>query len=247
MIVTQLQEKDLAGAVVMHIDISALRKLEEERLQNKLLEQKKITRAMIQGQENERNQLGQELHDNISQLLAAIRMKLSFHQAKSAVKIPVIADCIQNLEEAVKETRNLSHRMLMPRFKESSFVDTLRELALNYSLQHRKVELDASGFSEKNIPPVILETLYRIAQEQMNNIEKHAKATIVTLAVATSKRQTSMLIKDNGVGFDTKKKRKGMGLTNILNRAESFNGSVKIVAEPGKGCSVLIIIPLTGK
>ena len=133
MIVTPLQNKDLAGAVVMHIDISELRKLEEERLKNKVLEQKKITRAMIQGQENERNQLGQELHDNISQLLAAIRMKLSFHHAKSALKIPVIADCIMNLEEAVKETRNLSHRMLMPRFKESSFQEALKELTENYS------------------------------------------------------------------------------------------------------------------
>ncbi len=247
MIATQLEGKELAGAVVMHIDISELRRLEEERLKSKVEEQKKITRAMLLGQENERSQLGQELHDNISQLLAAIRMKLSFHLAKSKAKPPILADCINNLQEAVAETRNLSHRMLMPRFKENSFIDTLKELAHNYSLQQRKVQLEAVGFPEENIAPVILETLYRIAQEQLNNIEKHSKASLVTVSIHADRHQANMIIKDNGIGFDRKKKRPGIGLTNISNRAESFNGAVKIVSEPGKGCSLLVNIPITEK
>ena len=247
MIATQLEGKELAGAVVMHIDISELRKLEEERLKSKVEEQKKITRAMLLGQENERSQLGQELHDNISQLLAAIRMKLSFHLAKSKAKPPILADCINNLQEAVAETRNLSHRMLMPRFKENSFIDTLKELTHNYSLQQRKVQLEAIGFPEQNIAPVILETLYRIAQEQLNNIEKHSKASLVTVSVNADRHHAHMIIKDNGIGFDRKKKRPGIGLTNISNRAESFNGAVKIISEPGKGCSLLVNIPIAEK
>ena len=247
MITTQLEGKELAGAVVMHIDISELRKLEEERLKSKIEEQKKITRAMLLGQENERSQLGQELHDNISQLLAAIRMKLSFYLAKNKTKPSILSDCINNLQEAVTETRNLSHRMLMPRFKENSFIDTLKELAHNYSLERRKVQLEAAGFPEKNIAPVILETLYRIAQEQLNNIEKHSKASLATISVFADGEHASMVIKDNGIGFDRKKKKSGIGLTNISNRAESFNGAVKIISEPGKGCSLLVNIPVSEK
>lgn len=247
MIATPLRDKELAGAVVMHIDISELRKLEQERLKSKMNEQKKITRAMLQGQENERNQLGQELHDNISQLLAAIRMKLSFHLAKSKTKAPLLTDCIANLEEAVAETRNLSHRMLMPRFKESSFTDTIKELAKNYTNPQRKVQVDARGFAEKDIAAPVLETLYRIAQEQLHNIEKHAKADAVNIALGSTRVQTSLLIEDNGVGFDSKKKKTGVGLTNIMNRAESFNGQIKINTEPGKGCRLLVEIPLRQK
>ena len=247
MIATRLEDKAYSGAVVMHIDISALRKLEEERLKSKMTEQKKITRAMLLAQEKERSQLGQELHDNISQLLAAIRMKLSLHLSKNKTKPAVLVDCINNLEEAVTETRNLSHRMLMPRFKDSSFQDALKELAKNYSFHGRNVMVNATNFAEKEILPIVLETFYRITQEQLHNIDKHAKATQVLITLKSSHLFNTMIIQDDGIGFDAKKKRAGIGLTNIMNRAESFNGHVKIISEPGKGCLLQIDIPIAEK
>lgn len=244
MIATPLKDRKYRGAVVMHLDISELKKLEDERLKSKITEQKKITRAMLMGQEQERSQIGQELHDNISQLLAAVRMKLNLYLAKSAVKSPVIEDCVSNLEEAVTETRNLSHRMLMPRFRESSFREALQSLAHNYASPSRKVQVEATSLMEAAISPAILETLYRIAQEQLHNIDKHANASRINIVIGSTDQHAQMSISDDGNGFDVKEKRNGVGLSNIMNRAESFNGHVKILSEPGHGCMLLVDIPL---
>jgi PAS domain S-box-containing protein len=244
MVATPLREKEYAGAVVMHIDISELRRLEQERLQSKLEEQKKIARAMLHAQEKERNQLGQELHDNISQLLAATKMKLSFAIKKEEKMLSGMQECIVHVQEAIIETRNLSHRMVIPRFAENSFQSALKELTEQYNNEQRSVKLLMSKEVDK-IPVMLKETLYRIVQEQLNNIEKYAKASGVTIEFSTGKDHIDMTIQDNGVGFDTKKKAKGIGLMNILNRAESFNGSAIIISEPGKGCTLTVAVPLT--
>jgi PAS domain S-box-containing protein len=247
MVATPLRDREYVGAVVMHIDISELRKLEQERLVGQVEEQKKITRAMLRAQEKERNQLGQELHDNINQLLAAIKMKLAYCLRHYEKGIPAVVECMEYVQEAIVETRNLSHRMVMPRFAENSFKQALKQLTENYQNEKRTVKLETIHLEEKRIPATIKETLFRIVQEQLNNIEKYADASDVTVQVAGQPEQLTMLLGDNGNGFDINKKRTGIGLTNILNRVESYNGSASIISEPGKGCQLLIEVPLNGK
>ncbi len=244
MVVTPLKEKEKSGAVVMHIDISQIKRLEQERLQSKINERMNITRAMLQAQEQEKNQLGRELHDNISQLLATIKMKLGFCLAHYEIGIPIVKDCFEHVEEAISETRNLSHRMVIPRFADTGFKAALNDLVTNYSHGQRIITLNSSGLEEEKIPAPIKETIYRIAQEQLNNIEKYAEATKVNLFIGTEGDIINMIVSDNGIGFDSKKTRTGIGITNILNRAESYKGTAKIISAPGKGCRLLIEIPL---
>lgn len=222
-----------------------MKSLEQERLQLKLQEQKKITRAMIRGQEKERNQLGRELHDNISQLLAAIKMKLGFSLSHPEKSIAFIQECLDNIQEAITETRNLSHRMVMPRFAESSLRDEMTNLLSLYHHLGRKTSLKIEGVLEHEIPALVKETLYRIAQEQLHNIEKYAQASEVHLEIRAYDGSISMRIEDNGVGFDATRKRNGIGLTNVHNRAESYNGTALVLSEPGKGCKLLVEIPIT--
>lgn len=222
-----------------------LKAMEQERLQLKLQEQKKITRAMIRGQEKERNQLGRELHDNISQLLAAIKMKLAFSLSHPEKSNTFIQECLDNIQEAISETRNLSHRMVMPRFAESSLEDEMTNLLSIYHNIGRITNLKIEGVLENEIPALIKETLYRIAQEQLHNIEKYAQASEVHLQIRGFDGYISMRIEDNGVGFDTTRKRNGIGLTNVHNRAESYNGTALVLSEPGKGCQLLVEIPIT--
>lgn len=222
-----------------------LKAMEQERLQLKLQEQKKITRAMIRGQEKERNQLGRELHDNISQLLAAIKMKLAFSLSHPEKADTFIQECLDNIQEAITETRNLSHRMVMPRFTESSLEDEMTNLLSLYHNVERKTNLKIEGVLEHEIPALVKETLYRIAQEQLHNIDKYAKASEINLQIKAFDGFISMRIEDNGVGFDTTHKRNGIGLTNIHNRAESYNGTALVLSEPGKGCQLLVEIPIT--
>ena len=88
------------------------------------------------------------------------------------------------------------------------------------------------------------ETLYRIAQEQLNNILKHASAKHVNIHVKAKNKTLYVSIIDDGKGLDPTKKSKGIGLDNILNRVESYNGKIAIDSSPEKGCKIEIAIPL---
>ena len=85
--------------------------------------------------------------------------------------------------------------------------------------------------------------IYRLIQEQMNNIMKHAEANKVKVSLEATGNKLVMQVIDNGKGFDTKQKRTGIGISNMLNRIESFNGEMRIVSEPGEGCKIETVIP----
>src|SRR5205085_8859078 len=101
-----------------------------------------------------------------------------------------------------------------------------------------------AGLDEDAIHESIKLSLFRIVQEQLNNISKYAKATRVTIAISNDTNEVSLQICDNGIGFNTKDKRVGVGLTNIYNRVESYNGVVDLRSSPGQGCNLHIWIPL---
>jgi two-component system sensor histidine kinase UhpB len=86
--------------------------------------------------------------------------------------------------------------------------------------------------------------IYRIVQEQVNNIVKHARASQVHINITNDAKQISLLIADNGVGFDTKQKSKGIGLRNIENRVKFYKGNATIRSEREKGCILEVYIPM---
>lgn len=233
------------GVVIMHINITEEKRLENERLQNKIEEQRKITRAMLQGQDKERNQIGRELHDNIVQLMATTKMKLGLLASQQESRPALLNQSIDHLQAALTETRNLSHQMVTPRFSVYTFRSELERLFTDYANNERKINLKIAALDEASISIPLRETLYRIAQEQLNNIEKYSQASLVQLELSLQDGGIRMIITDNGAGFDLKQARKGIGLTNIHNRAESFAGTANILSEPGNGCTLIIEIPLT--
>jgi two-component system, NarL family, sensor histidine kinase UhpB len=85
--------------------------------------------------------------------------------------------------------------------------------------------------------------IYRIVQEQINNILKYADATEIAIQVDTDMDYLHVQVADNGRGFDPEIKRKGIGISNMINRVESFNGQLDIISSPGKGCKIDIRIP----
>jgi two-component system sensor histidine kinase UhpB len=85
--------------------------------------------------------------------------------------------------------------------------------------------------------------MYRIVQEQLNNILKHSNATEALIELKTMRNRLQLNIIDNGVGFDTRKKNRGIGLNNIISRVEMQNGKMEIISAPGKGCTLKIEIP----
>jgi signal transduction histidine kinase len=106
------------------------------------------------------------------------------------------------------------------------------------------VVLDTKNYKEDKIDSGIKLMFYRIVQEQLNNIFKHANASQVSIQITTTNESTILAIRDNGKGFDTSKTRGGIGLRNISNRAKFYDGSTKVISFPGKGCTLEVIIPL---
>jgi len=97
------------------------------------------------------------------------------------------------------------------------------------------------GLDETRLSDSLKLTIFRIVQEQLNNILKHAQARSILILLAQKDCLLELSIKDDGIGFDSSKKRNGVGLQNIISRAELYSGKVLINSEPGKGCELIVL------
>jgi PAS domain S-box-containing protein len=211
--------------------------LEEERL----VKQQEITDAVISAQENERQDLGRELHDNINQILASSRLYLGMAKAKSKATIPYIDETETLICSAINEIRTLSHSLIPPSLVESELLGALDNIiSTTRKNSGLHITLQALRFDEDIIPDKLKLTIYRIVQEQFNNILKYADAQNVTVQLVQDEQNLTLSIKDDGAGFDTSKKVSGIGLLNIKTRASLFNGEMMIISSPGNGCELRI-------
>lgn len=220
----------------------ALYKMEQEVMEQKIMEQKRISRAIINTQEKERNYIGRELHDNVNQLLASTRLYLGIaskdsERAKEVIKFPM-----ELLDKAIEEIRLLTHQHVAPlqnidlRQSVSDLLDTLAKSASIHTTFDYEVKRDITDDDLKI-------NIYRILQEQINNIIKHANASQASISIKGSSKEVYIIVKDNGNGFDMSRKREGIGISNMINRINSFNGETAIKSSTGKGCEIKIKIP----
>lgn len=219
-----------------------LKALEDQMTEQKIQEQKEIARAIITGQEKERVNIGKELHDNINQILAGTKLFLSVAAKRNEELKEIVHYPMELLDRSIEEIRLLSHQ-LVPPLKHIDLDEQVKDLLLKLEFgQHIDTELVYS------IPAGLLEpelklNIYRILQEQVNNIIKYAEAKQVTVEMRAQDGHIDIAITDDGKGFDSTARREGIGISNIINRAESFNGQVQIKSSPGKGCRIEVTIP----
>lgn len=211
-------------------------------------EEKRISKAVSEAQENERMQIGMELHDNVKQILAASLLNLGTIQHFIDDK-EIVSDRVAQLkmymDEAIYELRRLSHQ-LAPSLDSSETlaekVNTLVKSMLASSKLKASVEVETFNGSLNN---EIQLALYRILQEQVANTLKHAKADEITIRIQKKNAAVSLIVKDNGKGFDLTTKKEGIGLENIRRRALALDGTVKIITSPGNGFELQVEIPLS--
>jgi PAS domain S-box-containing protein len=226
-------------------DITKRKTMEQEILNQKIHEQRKIARAIVKAQEKERNYLGQELHDNVNQILAATKMMLSFALSEPEKYPELILACGKNIENAIEENRKIARGLVVPDFETIPFKDQLSHLIDNMlNKAGVYVIMDTAGFKDELLDDEQRLAIYRVAQEQFTNIIKHAAAGFVYILLCTTVDYFKMLIFDNGKGHEAGTKPAGIGLRNIRDRLGLFNGTTKIEASPGKGFTVEIVIPL---
>jgi two-component system, NarL family, sensor histidine kinase UhpB len=225
-------------------DITEKRKLEKELITQKLSHQKLITETTIQAQEKEREELGKELHDNINQVLATVKMFLDMAKQHKEPRMDLVERSHENVSYAIEEIRKLSKSLVAPSLGDIGLKEALEELAeeINFT-KGLEVALDYDDEGGVELDAGTQLMLYRITQEQLNNISKYAKATKVIITLQALAQELYLSIADNGIGFDPAKKAKGIGLKNIASRVEFYNGSMNIQSAPGKGCRLEIKIP----
>jgi PAS domain S-box-containing protein len=207
----------------------------------------KITRAIIKTQEDERYEIGSELHDNVCQILAAAKMSLGMIKPSLA---PSAMESYNKSTEAIllatKEIRNLSHR-LAPAFFDNTKLDVAFESLLksfNIDEKYRiSIKFDKSVL-QMSIKQDVQLNLYRILQEQLRNILEHAHCTDIEISVFICTNKLNMRIADNGEGFDADEVVYGIGLANMKRRAELFSGQLYINSSRGKGCELMIVLPV---
>jgi signal transduction histidine kinase len=219
-----------------------------ERKRSQLQSQRAITEATVRGQEKEREQLGVELHDNINQILATSRLYLDHALSMNPVREELVAKSREFISQAIEEIRRLTKKLLPPTLEDLGLIPTLNELVETISITGLfQIETIWEGFDEHILEKDQKLTIYRILQELMNNIIKHAGAKHVTVSLRliqeTDNKVVELMVKDDGKGFNTAQKRSGVGLRNIVSRAELFGGTVNILSEPGKGCEMKVLFP----
>jgi len=194
------------------------------------------------GQEKERTYIGQELHDNINQILASVKIFLSIAGKKNAEIKELIKYPIELIDSSIEEIRLLCHK-LVPPHKNIDLEALIRDLLLDLD-ENTMIKTDFTySLPGKFLHNDLKLNIYRIIQEQLNNIVKHAGAKKISISVQAENNIIRIVMTDDGKGFDTTKKRKGIGILNMVNRVESFNGEMEIKSSADKGCKISIKIP----
>ncbi|WP_132054783.1 response regulator [Pseudocnuella soli] len=220
---------------------------EKIRLQNELVGKKQeLVEAVLEAQENERKNIGRELHDNINQILTAVKLNLGLAMDHPDLQEKLLAKSIQNVAQVMDEIRKLAKELILP--------GNLKELGLVYSVEDLAKEmLEPQGIQRHchiaTIPRVeqsedLKLNIFRMVQEQLCNIVKYAAASSVTIQLFEKNGQVHLHITDDGRGFDPLVKHKGVGLTNIISRAQLFSGQVTINSYPGGGCNLQVVLSL---
>ncbi|MFI5187148.1 MAG: PAS domain S-box protein [Chitinophagales bacterium] len=225
-------------------DITKNLDLQQQLSAQRLNEQIAITKATICGQEKERNELGKELHDNVNQILASAKIYLEAGMAKENKQMHLIEKGKDLVNLSMQEIRKISKSLMPPSLGKFTLREALRDLVSTIKLTKKNIQLKTKDLDEGKLDKDLKVSVYRIVQEQLNNILKYADASEIYICLNQTATELELKIADNGKGFDTTQKRNGIGITNMINRAAIFDGNVVIDSFPGNGCRVNAIFKL---
>jgi len=237
------------ASIVLYIFVYNKRKKKhiEEKAQMQLTFEAEIAKTQLEVQEQTMQTIGADLHDNIGQLLSLTSLTLNSIELDDPAKAKQKIDASIDLTlRSIKEMRQLG-KLLQG--------DQLISLGLSEAIRHETTWMERSGryeityLQDDEMPAAGNQDkdliIFRILQEVLNNIIKHAAATQINIRLCYTNGILQLNVKDNGVGFNTDSqltKQHGMGLTNIQKRAAIVGGETVIISNPGEGTSITISI-----
>ncbi len=237
-------KKSLAQSLALNEEIQEQKAAREAEARQ---QHKRITEAVIQAQENERSLIGLELHDNVGQVLTTVKLHNEMLlQGIGDAKI-ILPRAIQYLQNCINEIRSLSRRLSAPTLGKISLEESVDDLIESINLASKvKITRYISGLENEQLQKDLHLGIYRILQEQLNNVLKHAEASEVVVRLERAEDHIRLSITDNGKGFTLQKSKGGIGLMNMQTRAENLSGTFAVASTPGQGCRVEVVVPLCG-
>ncbi len=235
------------GEVIIAIirDLTERKEMERKLIVEKKRRQKVMTRHIIMGQEREREAIGRELHDNINQVLTSAKLYMEMAMKVPEQSLLLLPKCQQLIVSSINDIRNLSHNLSAPTLGTRSLIDATNTLLETIGASSGlSIHFCHESYRE-NIDLDIKLAVYRIIQEQVNNIIKHASAKEVIITLAQNNQELKLEITDDGIGFNMAESRKGIGFNNIESRLKMFDGQVCFISAPGSGCSLQAIFPIS--
>lgn len=234
----------LIGAVETLQDITETKNAEEQI--------KYLSRQIINIQEKERESLSREIHDNIGQLLATLKMGIFRMNKKIPEKLSGIKEQIGELSylvnKTIREIRGLSHALHPPVIEDLGLTSAIEELCQDFkSYSEIRMNWDIDPV-EKPLQSMTNITIYRLFQEGLHNILKHSRATEVHVRLTSRDNKIEAVIEDNGVGFvvddvfTPSPNRRALGLISMRERLALIGGVLEILSEPGKGTKIIASI-----
>jgi PAS domain S-box-containing protein len=213
-----------------------------------------LSGARVRAQEEERRRIAREIHDSLGQMLTAIKFNIEILEDSSNLQRPEdqqrLADIKGLLDSAMEEAREISYNLMPSVLVDFGLVPALQLLCDQFAKRNSlKLSFHSSGIDDR-LDRAVEIGLFRIAQEALNNIAKHAHAAEVNVQLIGDGEHLRLLIDDDGRGFkisafdQMRGDRHGMGLVSMRERATSFQGSFVIDSKPGRGTEIIVEIPL---
>jgi len=234
--------------------------LEAEIVQRRQTEESRLCalRSVVETQEAERSRLARELHDEFSQKLAALGIGLKGLGDELPAQSPLqlrLAELLNIVDGLMRDMHTLVWKLRPPALDDLGLVDALRRYTGDWmKLSGIPVDFHSRGLGGRVLPPQLEITLYRIAQEALTNVFKHARATRVSILLEDNRNRAALIIEDDGRGFRVEQLSKDgadaqghFGLIAMRERAALAGGALEIESTPGSGTTVFVRIPLSAQ
>ena len=227
-------------------DISERKRLEKELITTELDYQRLLHQATVESQEKERGEIGKELHDNVNQVLTTTKLYLDLAMAEPSLQKELLKKSLVNINSVIQEIRHLSRSLMEPSIGDLGLIDSINDLIENiHFTQKLHIYFQPHDAVEQVLTAHQKLTVFRIIQESLNNVLRHANASTAVIQLMVRSGNVRLVIEDDGIGIENLKK--GAGLKNIQNRIYLIHGTLQLQSKPGEGCKLELQFPIKTK
>ena len=236
---------NVKGSVGIHWNVTEIRKLERMVEEEKLSRQKDIMKATLSAEEQQREILGNELHDGVGHILTYTSLFLQMAASSEKLSPELFEKAHVKVEQALNEVRRISRSLVPPALIDLGLKEAIIELFNQYAdMKGMTFDIVTKNHDLSGIDMNAQRNIYRVIQELLNNTIKHAAASDVKLTLKRTTQKLTIHFYNNGRVFNPDKVKKGIGLKSIMNRAYFYNGVVNIQSTKTKGTNFIIELPL---